>query len=211
MRNFFQSGGSSRPKNGKTDSALVSSYGAAGDDTVWNPPAFVPPIQQPGIGVKSSAPTVGSQISSANRYAVEVSVNNNKDGAPAPKPTGNTLTIGPDIYFKGEVKDCDALVVEGNIEAATESRLLRISETGVFVGEAKIETAEISGRFEGKLKATSHLLILPLAKCRATFNSARFALRSAVRSPATCRSRPRPDKSRLRARHPRTPAPACGG
>ncbi len=134
MRNIFQSGGSNRSENGegKSTSALPS-----------------------------SAPTVGKQISSVNRYAAEVY---NKDGRQATKPTGNTLTVGRDIQFKGEVKDCDTLVVEGNIEAATKSRLLRIAETGVFVGEAEIETAEISGRFEGKLKATARLLIRSTGK-----------------------------------------------
>ncbi len=150
MRNIFQSGGSNRSENG--------------DDTVWNPPAFVPPILRPGIGVPPSAPTVGKQISSVNRYAAEVAVDKSKDGAQAAKPTGNTLTVGRDIRFKGEVRDCDTLVVEGNIEAATKSRLLRIAETGVFVGEAEIETAEISGRFEGKLKATARLLIRSTGK-----------------------------------------------
>lgn len=165
MRNFFQSGGSNRTNNGNDDGKSISAQGTPngaakdGDNTVWNPPAFVPPIQRPGIGVPSTAPTVGTQISRVNRYAAEVSAGNNKDGAQAAKQAGNILTVGRDIKFKGEVKDCDALVVEGNIEAATKSRLLRIAETGVFVGEAEIETAEISGRFEGKLKATQRLLI----------------------------------------------------
>ncbi len=164
MRNIFQSGGSNRSQNGngsgKTDSTLDASTGVAahGDDAVWNPPAVVPPIQRPGMGVPSPAPTVAGQIASVNRYANEV-VASSMGPAQSPKPTGNILTVGRDLHLKGKVKNCDTLVVEGNIESATKIRLLHIAETGVFVGEAEIETAEISGRFEGKLKATARLLI----------------------------------------------------
>ncbi|MEE8275833.1 MAG: polymer-forming cytoskeletal protein [Alphaproteobacteria bacterium] len=159
MRKFFQPKSTSQPQvdnNGTSQDGGAASMSAGGGD--WNPPAVVPPIQRPGMGVPSPAPTVAGQIASVNRYANEV-VASSTGPAQSPKPTGNTLTVGPDIHFKGEVKDCDTLVVEGNIEAATKSRVLRIAETGVFIGEAEIDTAEISGRFEGKLKATSRLLI----------------------------------------------------
>jgi cytoskeletal protein CcmA (bactofilin family) len=70
------------------------------------------------------------------------------------------LIVGPDIKLKGvEITDCDTLVVEGRVEAAMDSRVIQISENGVFVGKVGIDVAEIRGRFEGELTARKQLVI----------------------------------------------------
>ncbi|MBE0626628.1 MAG: polymer-forming cytoskeletal protein [Burkholderiales bacterium] len=70
------------------------------------------------------------------------------------------LTVGPDIKLKGaEITDCDTLVVEGRVEASMNSRVIQISESGVFVGKVGIEVAEIRGQFEGELTAHTQLVI----------------------------------------------------
>jgi len=70
------------------------------------------------------------------------------------------LTVGPDIKLKGaEITDCDTLVVEGRVEASMNSRVIQISESGVFVGKVGIEVAEIRGHFEGELTAHTQLMI----------------------------------------------------
>jgi len=70
------------------------------------------------------------------------------------------LIVGPDIKLKGaEITDCDTLVVEGRVEASMDSRVIQISENGVFVGNVGIDVAEIRGRFEGELTARKQLII----------------------------------------------------
>ena len=60
----------------------------------------------------------------------------------------------------GEIRACDRLVVEGRVEAAlTDSRSIEIAATGMFKGKAQIDTAEISGRFEGDLIVNHKLTI----------------------------------------------------
>lgn len=73
---------------------------------------------------------------------------------------GSKLIVGPDIKLKGvEITDCDTLVVEGRVEAAMDSRVIQISEQGVFCGTAGIDIAEIRGRFEGELTVRKQLVI----------------------------------------------------
>jgi cytoskeletal protein CcmA (bactofilin family) len=86
------------------------------------------------------------------------------EAAPSPARTGETkgskLIVGPDIKLKGaEITDCDTLVVEGRVEAAMDSRVIQISEQGVFSGTVGIDIAEIHGRFEGDLTARKQLVI----------------------------------------------------
>lgn len=79
--------------------------------------------------------------------------------------TPSKLIVGPDIQLKGaEITDCDTLIVEGRVEASMDSRVIQISERGVFAGKAGIDTAEIRGRFEGELTARKQLLIRATGK-----------------------------------------------
>ena len=76
-----------------------------------------------------------------------------------PLPEDNRLIVGRNIHLKGEIGSCDTLVVEGRVEAAMKSRIIQTAESGVFIGEAEVETAEIHGRFEGKLTANKRLVV----------------------------------------------------
>jgi cytoskeletal protein CcmA (bactofilin family) len=70
------------------------------------------------------------------------------------------LVVGPQIKIKGvEISDCDTLVVEGRIEATLDSRVLEITEHGVFQGTIAVDNAEIHGRFEGELTVRKQLII----------------------------------------------------
>lgn len=70
------------------------------------------------------------------------------------------LIVGPDIKMKGvEIADCDTLVVEGRIEATLDSRVLQITQTGVFCGTVAVDTAEIHGKLEGDLTVRKQLVI----------------------------------------------------
>src|SRR5262249_20756463 len=81
---------------------------------------------------------------------------------PRTNPGGENkkLTVGPDISLHGHISSCDRLVVEGTVEAElTDCHTIEIAGSGVFTGAAEIESAEISGRYEGALTVRGHLLI----------------------------------------------------
>jgi len=70
------------------------------------------------------------------------------------------LVVGRDIALTGEIRACNRLVVEGRVDAVlSDSRSIEVSATGVFKGKAQIQSAEISGRFEGDLVVTQKLII----------------------------------------------------
>jgi cytoskeletal protein CcmA (bactofilin family) len=75
------------------------------------------------------------------------------------------LVVGPEIKIKGvEISDCDTLVVEGRIEATLDSRVLEITQNGVFQGTISVDNAEIHGRFEGELTVRKQLIIQATGK-----------------------------------------------
>lgn len=70
------------------------------------------------------------------------------------------LVVGPNVKLKGaQIDDCDALVVEGRVEATLDSRLIHIAEQGAFSGKVSIDVAEIHGSFDGELAARKQLFI----------------------------------------------------
>lgn len=87
------------------------------------------------------------------------------------------LIVGPDIKLKGaEITDCDTLVVEGRVEASMDSRVIQISEHGVFLGKVGIDVAEIRGHFEGELTARRQLIIRATGKVSGTIRYGKIAI-----------------------------------
>lgn len=80
----------------------------------------------------------------------------------------NRLIVGRNIQLKGEIGACDTLVVEGRVEASMKSRIIQTAESGVFIGEADVETAEIRGLFEGKLTAHKKLVVRAQGQVKGT-------------------------------------------
>ena len=73
---------------------------------------------------------------------------------------GKKLIVGRDIALSGEISSCEKLVVEGRVEAnITECSEIEIAEPGTFKGEATIDVAVISGRFEGTLVVRELLIV----------------------------------------------------
>ena len=75
------------------------------------------------------------------------------------KKEGSKLHVGADIHLKGEITSCDRLIVEGKVEASMTSKEIEISKSGVFNGTVDIDTADISGQFDGTMKARKRLVI----------------------------------------------------
>jgi cytoskeletal protein CcmA (bactofilin family) len=104
------------------------------------------------------APTSGAQSSPAPmttpapEAAIEAS-----DVAPA---STARLIVGPGIRLKGaDITDCDTIIVEGEVDASMDSRVVEIAEQGIFRGKVEVDIAEIRGRFEGELTAHKRLII----------------------------------------------------
>ncbi len=73
---------------------------------------------------------------------------------------GRKLVVGREICLSGEIKSCERLVVEGQVEAnLTDCQTLEISRPGLFRGSAVVEHCEISGTFEGNLTVNGVLVL----------------------------------------------------
>lgn len=73
---------------------------------------------------------------------------------------GSKLAVGINIKLRGvEISDCDALVIEGLVEATVHSKMMEIAKPGKLTGTANIDIAEIHGDFSGELTARTRLVI----------------------------------------------------
>jgi cytoskeletal protein CcmA (bactofilin family) len=118
------------------------------------------PFSSAGSGVSSST---GGNVTSVNKAAPYPS----SVSHPAPAATeesGSKLTVGPNIKVKGEIEDCDTLVVEGKVQATINCRVVQIAERGAFKGSAEIDLAEIRGEFDGDLTVRQKLVIYSSGK-----------------------------------------------
>jgi cytoskeletal protein CcmA (bactofilin family) len=87
--------------------------------------------------------------------------------APAPAPVAGESTIQPKrlsvgngVRLKGAaIEDCDALIVEGQVEATIDCRTLHVAADGIYRGKATVNNAEIQGRFEGELQVRERLVL----------------------------------------------------
>jgi cytoskeletal protein CcmA (bactofilin family) len=83
--------------------------------------------------------------------------------APATKPaepSRSKLVVGINIQLKGvEITECDAVVIEGHVEATVRSKAMEIAKPGTLKGTAFIDVAEIHGEFEGELTAHTRLVV----------------------------------------------------
>ncbi len=94
-----------------------------------------------------------------------------------PKPSESRLIVGPNIKLKGvEIEDCDTLVVEGYVEASMDSRVIEISETGVYKGTVEIDTAIVKGCFEGELTARERLIVHATGDVKGKIRYGRLAI-----------------------------------
>ncbi|MDY0872130.1 bactofilin family protein [Dongia rigui] len=145
--------------------------------------------EQPTPGTAAAAPTDGDNKSYTKPEAAPSAPSRpamNPDiarrgpdmSAFAPRPTGGAtaaprapeaeqkkLIVGRDIFLNGEIRTCDSLVVEGKVEAVlSDCRAMDIAQSGEFKGSAEIESADISGRFDGDLVVRNRLTIRATGK-----------------------------------------------
>lgn len=84
-----------------------------------------------------------------------------RKGEPTAMPAeSKKLIVGRDISLNGKIASCDRLIVEGKVEAELQDcHTIEIAESGTFKGAAEIESAEVSGRYEGSLTVRDSLLV----------------------------------------------------
>lgn len=88
------------------------------------------------------------------------------------------MSVGPGIKLKGEISDCDTLVVEGTVEATLKSEFLEVAEGGTYTGTATVTDAEIHGKFEGELTVTGVLQIRSTGHVTGTIKYGRIEVES---------------------------------
>lgn len=77
-----------------------------------------------------------------------------------PATESKRLIVGRDICLSGEITACDKLIVEGHVSATlSDSQSIEIASPGLFKGTAEVESADISGQFEGKITVRKRLVI----------------------------------------------------
>jgi cytoskeletal protein CcmA (bactofilin family) len=80
--------------------------------------------------------------------------------ATAAAQVGSQLSVGINIRLKGvEISNCDALIIEGQVEATVHSKTMQIDKPGTLTGTALIDVAEIHGEFSGDLTARTRLVV----------------------------------------------------
>ena len=111
------------------------------------PPPRLPDLARPGGGPahpSASASQRGDQPLSSASHESEA----------------RKLIVGRGTSVSGEINSCDRLVIEGSVEANLQNcQHMEITETGTFSGNAALDDADVSGRFEGDLVVRKRLLI----------------------------------------------------
>ena len=80
--------------------------------------------------------------------------------ARAPGSGERRLVVGAGIEIKGEIKGCETLRIDGDLEATVaSSEHLVIGAEGAFRGVCEVESADVAGNFEGTLTVRGRLLV----------------------------------------------------
>jgi len=149
--------------------------GRMADDKDAAKPALKPALYSPP-GTASAPPAGGVQRASpAQSSGGSYAPPSTRDGNPAPpagaggdarahapvsEPSQSKLSVGVNIRLKGvEISNCDALVIEGQVEATVNSKAREIARPGTLKGTATIDVAEIHGEFSGELTVRTRLVV----------------------------------------------------
>ena len=140
------------------------------------------PFSRKGFHVASKPPTSASDQPTAPRRIPDIAgVSPRRMERPmgVSDGDGNRLVVGRDIRLSGEITACDKLVVEGHTEVRLkDARVIEVSQTGYFKGNADVEEADISGNFEGELIARDRLVVRSGGRISGTIRYGRIVIES---------------------------------
>ena len=92
---------------------------------------------------------------------------------------GKKLIVGRDICLSGEITSCDKLVVEGQVEASlSDARIIEVAPSGFFKGNAQVDEADISGRYEGELVVREKLTLRATGRISGSIRYGRIVIES---------------------------------
>ncbi len=87
--------------------------------------------------------------------------------APGADSEGKCLVVGRSIALSGRIDSCEKLIVEGTVETEMKGcRELEVARTGIFKGNAEVESADISGTVEGTLATRGVLTVRASGRIR---------------------------------------------
>lgn len=177
--------GRSQPGQSETDRPEASRPDAA---AVLNRPAATPSMPE---GAARRAPGGPATRAAVPRSEAE--------------PESKKLIVGRDISLAGEIRSCDKLVVEGEVEAdLADSLSLEVGESGVFKGTAVIDNADIAGRFEGELTVRERLYVRATGDVHGTIRYGQLQIEQGGRLGGTLE-----ELAESEARAPRKPSRAA--
>jgi cytoskeletal protein CcmA (bactofilin family) len=131
---------------------------------LYDPPAPAPKPAinsglRAGLSPQPAPPKESVPVAPPNNGATPTT-SSTSSAATSTEPGGSKLFIGVNIKLKGvEISDCDVLVIEGQVEATVNSKVMQIDEPGTLTGTALIDVAEIRGEFSGELTARTRLVV----------------------------------------------------
>ena len=67
----------------------------------------------------------------------------------------NQSIIGTDVIFKGKISNSKTIEINGRVEADIKSEKITLGKTASFEGGILADLVDISGKYQGKLKADS--------------------------------------------------------
>jgi cytoskeletal protein CcmA (bactofilin family) len=143
---------------------------------------FTRPILPEGPARPAATPAMGPAIpvtrADLPRRVVDIpAVPRRIDRPAAPAGESKKLIVGREIRLNGHISACERLVVEGTVEAAlTDCRTIEVADAGTFKGSAQVESAEISGRFDGSLTVRERLLIHSTGRVTGTVHYGRLQI-----------------------------------
>lgn len=135
------------------------------DDATDKDSASAPPLKpfsRRGSHAPAKPPSSTAHIPEYQRRSPDIpgSAPRRLDRPRAGETESRRLIVGRDIQLNGEITECDKLVVEGHVEIKLPgARVLEVSPSGYFKGNAEVDEADISGRFEGDLTARERLIV----------------------------------------------------
>ena len=154
---------------GKRDNAPANTpFGAS----VTPPSASAATRAGQGQSASTSASNSTSSAASSSTSSSSSQPSNNS----STNEIGSKLIVGPNIKFKGEICDCDTLVVEGSVEATMDSRVMQIAEKGAFKGSAAVDVAEIRGDFDGDLTVRQKLVVYATGRVTGTIRYGKLVI-----------------------------------
>lgn len=138
------------------------------------------PFSKKGSHVSSKPPGPAAFQGDPPRGAVNIPVVPRRLERPRPgEAESKKLIVGRQIRLSGEITACDKLVVEGQVEASlSDARVIEVAPTGYFKGDAQVNEADISGRYEGELIAKDKLVVRSSGRISGSIRYGRIVIES---------------------------------